>query len=51
MTTKERTQQLIDLLDTYGIRSKPAQEGIIKGIADIYEKFNSEVDTSKELPY
>ena len=51
MTPQERTQELIDLLDSYGIHSKTIAEDIVKSIDKIYEKYNSEVDTSKPLPY
>ena len=51
MTTQERTQELIDLLSSYGIHSKTIAEDIVKGIDKIYDQYNSEVDTSKPLPY
>lgn len=53
MTPKERTQELIDLLSSYGIHSKTIAKdivkGILKGIDKIYDQYNSEVDSSKEL--
>ena len=51
MTTKERTQELIDLLDSYGIHNKITASEIVKSIDKIYDRYNSEVDTSKDLPY
>lgn len=51
MTPKERTQELIDLLDSYGIHSEMIAKDIVKGIDKIYDQYNSEVDTSNELPF
>ena len=51
MTTQERTQELIDLLDAYGIHNETKAKEIVKSIDKIYEKYNSEVDISKPLPY
>lgn len=51
MTTQERTQELIDLLSSYGIHNQTTAENIINSIDKIYAQYNSEVDTSKELPF
>ena len=51
MTIQERNQELIDLLDAYGIHNEMKAKEIVKSVDKIYEKYNSEVDTSKELPY
>ena len=51
MTIQERNQELIDLLDSYGIHSETIAADIVKSIDKIYDQYNSEVDTSKPLPY
>ena len=51
MTIEERTQELIDLLSSYGIHSKTIADDIVNSIDKIYEQYNSEVDASEDLPF